>query len=133
MDKAMDLTKENLDYITEYVRNKLKLVPDSYARHEDVRILQMELKHQRELMVEGFKQTQRQIEQVDKRIEQIDQQFNKRFEQVDKQLDKRFEQVDKRLEQVDKHFDRMFKTMRWQFGFLATILMGLYLKILLHG
>ena len=84
----------------------------------------LELKHQRELMHQGF-------EQVDKRLELLKADMDKRFEQVDKRLellkadmDKRFEQVDKRLEQVDKRFDEMLKRhdkhFLWLIGFMAT-------------
>ncbi len=77
-------------------------------RERTIRI-EEELKHQRELMVESFKQ------------------MDKRFEQVDK----RFEQVEKRLDQMDKKFEQQHQEimglhheikllMRWSFGtFLA--------------
>ncbi|MDT8405719.1 MAG: hypothetical protein RQ715_00560 [Methylococcales bacterium] len=78
-----------------------------------------ELKHQRDLMLEGFKRMDERFEQVKKRFEESDKRFelmqqemNRRFEQVDKrfeQVDKRFEQVDKRFEQVDKRFEQMEK------------------------
>jgi chromosome segregation ATPase len=62
-----------------------------------------ELKHQRELMMEGF-------HRVDKRFEQLIGEMNARFAQVDKrfeQIDKRFEQVEKRFEQIDRRFEVM--------------------------
>ena len=43
-----------------------------------------ELKHQRESMIEGFKQMEKRFEQVDKRFEQVD----KRFEVITKRLDR---------------------------------------------
>ncbi len=43
-----------------------------------------ELKHQRELMLEGFKQMEKRFEQVDKRFEQID----KRFEAMTTRIDR---------------------------------------------
>lgn len=43
-----------------------------------------ELKHQRELMFEGFKQMEKCFEQVDKRFEQID----KRFEVMTARIDR---------------------------------------------
>jgi len=52
-----------------------------------------ELKNQRELILEGFKQS------------------DKRFESMQHNMDKRFEQVDKRFEQVDKRFESMQSTM----------------------
>ncbi len=82
-------------------------------RERTVRV-EEELKHQRELMIQGFEAMEKRFEQVDKRFEQVD----KRFEQVDKrfeQVDKRFEQVDKRFEQVDKRFEDMRKDMNTGF------------------
>jgi hypothetical protein len=54
-----------------------------------------ELKHQRELMRQGF-------EQVDRRFEQVE---------------KRFEQVDKRFDEMLKRHDQQFF---WLLGFIAT-------------
>jgi len=73
-----------------------------------------ELKNQRELILEGFKQSDKRFEQVDKRFESMQHNMDKRFEQIDKrfeQVDKRFEQIDKRFEQVDKRFESMQSTM----------------------
>lgn len=69
-----------------------------------------ELKHQRELMLEGFKQMEKRFEQMEKRFEQID----KRFEQIDK----RFEQVDKRFEAITTRIDRF---MIWSFATTLTV------------
>ncbi|MCP5252112.1 MAG: hypothetical protein H6939_10440 [Burkholderiales bacterium] len=94
-----------------------------------------ELKHQRELMMEGF-------HRIDKRFEQLIGEMNARFAQVDKrfeqvekrfeQMEKRFEQIDKRFEQVEKHFeqiDRRFEVMTaridrfmvWSFATTLTV------------
>ena len=106
-------------------------------RERTIRV-EEELKHQREMMLEGFKQMDKRFEQVDKRFEQVDKRFeqvDKRFEQVYKrfeQVDKRFEQVEKRFEQVDKRFDLIHGEimaihheikllMRWGFGTLIAV------------
>ncbi|MDO8845696.1 hypothetical protein [Methylicorpusculum sp.] len=68
-------------------------------RERTVRV-EEELKHQRDLMIQGF-------DAMDKRFEQME----RRFEQVDK----RFEQVDKRFELVDKRFEEMRKDMNTGF------------------
>lgn len=81
---------------------------DLELRERLVRV-EEELKHQRELMYEGFKQMEKRLEQIDKRFEQVD----KRFEQVDK----RFEQIDKRFEELLKRHDQQFL---WLVGFIAT-------------
>ncbi len=131
----MALAQEDLQQIGEYVKNHLSewiaeqslgkphVVYEIELRERMVRV-EEELKHQRELMRQGF-------EQVDKRLELMKADMDKRFEQVDKRLDlmktdldKRFEQMDKRFEQVDKRFDEMLKRhdkhFLWLVGFIAT-------------
>jgi len=74
--------------------------------------------------LEGFKQSERQLESS-----RLD--MEKRFEQTDKQLEnlrldmeKRFEQVDKRFEQIDKRFEenarRLDRFMFWSLGITVT-------------
>jgi len=57
-------------------------------RERTIRV-EEELKHQRELMLQGFKQVDR------------------RFEENRIEMEKRFEQVEKRFEQVEKRFEEM--------------------------
>jgi ribosomal protein L9 len=64
-----------------------------------------ELKHQRELMREGFAQ-------VDKRFEAMQASMDQRFEQIDKRL----EQIDKRLEQQRLEMDKRFEQVEKRFG-----------------
>jgi DNA anti-recombination protein RmuC len=101
-----------------------------------------ELKHQRELMMEGFHRIDKRFEQligemnarfaqVDKRFEQVEKRFEqmeKRFEQMEKrfeQIDKRFEQVEKRFEQIDRRFEvmtaRIDRFMVWSFATTLTV------------
>jgi len=132
------------EWLAEQSLGRPPAVYEIELRERMVRV-EEELKHQRELMRQGFAQVDQHLEllradmnqrfeQVDKRFEQVD----KRFEQVDKrfeQMDKRFEQVDKRLEQIDqrfetlrvdldKRFDEMLKRhdqqFLWLIGFIAT-------------
>lgn len=97
--------------------------------------MEEELKHQRELMMEGFHRIDKRFEQligemnarfaqVDKRFEQVE----KRFEQMEKrfeQIDKRFEQVEKRFEQIDRRFEvmtaRIDRFMVWSFATTLTV------------
>jgi uncharacterized protein (DUF3084 family) len=153
----MALAQEDIEQIRLLIKKTLSETPETLnanvryeldLRERTIRV-EEELKHQRELMLEGFKQMEKRFEQVEKRFEQVDKRFeqvDKRFEQVDKrfeqmQLDmnKRFEQVDKRFEQVEKRFERMDKKfeqlhqeimglhheikllMRWSFGTLLAI------------
>lgn len=128
----MALAHEDIEQIKLLIQDNLSerlLAQNANVRYElDLRErtirVEEELKHQRELMLEGFKQMEKRFEQVVKRFEQID----KRFEQVEK----RFEQIDKRFEQVDKRFEQMHGEimaihheikllMRWGFGTLIAV------------
>lgn len=135
----MALAQEDIEQIRLLIKSALSETPETVnanvryeldLRERTIRVEEA-LKHQRELMLEGFKQMEKRFEQVDKRFEQID----KRFEQIDKrfeQVDKRFEQVEKRFEQVDKKFEQLHQEimglhheikllMRWSFGTLLAI------------
>jgi uncharacterized protein (DUF3084 family) len=139
----MALAQEDIEQIRLLIQKTLSEMPETLnanvryeldLRERTIRV-EEELKHQRELMLEGFKQMEKRFEQVDKRFEQIQLDMDKRFEQVDKrfeQVDKRFEQVDKRFEQVDKKFEQLHQEimglhheikllMRWSFGTLLAI------------
>ena len=115
------------DWLAEQSLGKPPMVYEIELRERMVRV-EEELKHQRELMFEGFKQMEKRFEQIDKRFEQVDKRFeamqaemNKRFEQIDKrleQVDKRFEQVDKRFEQLTTRIDRF---MVWSFATTLTV------------
>jgi hypothetical protein len=106
----MALAKEDIDFIKEHLGEWLVEVslgkpPAVYEielRERMVRV-EEELKHQRELMRQGFEQVERRFEQVDKRFEQVD---------------KRFEQVDRRFDELIKRSDRHFL---WLIGFITTI------------
>ncbi len=98
----MELSAETLEAIGRYVRGNLgtwmrevDLDRDIELRERTVRV-EEELKAQRELMREGFAQTE------------------KRFELMQEQMDRRFDEVDKRFEQVDKRFEDMRSySTRW--------------------
>ena len=113
----MALAKEDIAFIKEHLGEWLAEVslgkpPAVYEielRERMVRV-EEELKHQRELMRQGFAQVERRFEQVEKRFEQVD----KRFEQIDK----RFEQFDRRFDELIKRNDRHFL---WLIGFITTI------------
>ncbi|MEA3643523.1 MAG: hypothetical protein VBE63_26850 [Lamprobacter sp.] len=96
------------EWLTEQSLGKPAVVYEIELRERMVRV-EEELKHQRELMRQGFEQVDRRFEQVDKRFEQVE----KRFEQVDK----RFEQMDKRFDEMLKRHDQQFF---WLLGFIAT-------------
>ncbi|MBK5930576.1 hypothetical protein [Halochromatium salexigens] len=82
------------EWLTEQSLSKPAAVYEIELRERMVRV-EEELKHQRELMRQGF-------EQVDRRFEQVD---------------KRFEQMDKRFDEMLKRHDQQFF---WLLGFIAT-------------
>jgi len=120
----MALAQEDLRQIGEYVKEHISdwlaeqslgkppVVYEIELRERMVRV-EEELKHQRELMRQGF-------ERMDERFAAMREDMDKRFGQVDR----RFEQVDKRFEQIDKRFDDMLKRhdkhFLWLIGFIAT-------------
>ncbi|MFI3196175.1 MAG: hypothetical protein QX195_10170 [Methylococcaceae bacterium] len=132
----MALAQEDLEQIQWLIKKSLAETPEvlnANVRYElDLRErtirVEEELRHQRELMTEGFKQMEKRFEQIDKRFEQVD----KRLELMQLDMNKRFEQVDKRFEQVDKRFDQQHQEimglhheikllMRWSFGALIAV------------
>jgi chromosome segregation ATPase len=114
----MTLTQEDIDFIktnmadwlVEQSLGKPPAVYEIELRERMVRV-EEELKHQRELMRQGFAQVEKRFEQVDKRFEQVD----KRFEQVDK----RFESVQQDIRELQRRMDRF---MVWSFG--TTVAVG---------
>jgi len=81
----MALAQEDIEQIQWLIKKTLSEIPETLnanvryeldLRERTIRV-EEELKHQRELMVEGFKQMER-------RFEQMHLDMNKRFEQVDK-------------------------------------------------
>jgi len=130
------LAQEDIEQIQWLIKKTISEMPEALnanvryeldLRERTIRV-EEELKHQRELMTEGFKQMEKRFEQVDKRFEQVD----KRFEQMHQDMNKRFDQVDKRFEQVDKRFEQQHQEimglhheikllMRWSFGALLAV------------
>ena len=99
----MALANEDIEYIKSQLGNWIaELMPEHKPGVYDLELrnrivkVEEELKHQRELMQQGFAL-----------------------------MDKRFEQVDKRFEQVDKRFEvltvRIDTFMRWSFGLTLTV------------
>jgi hypothetical protein len=111
----MALAQEDIEQIQYLIKKALFETPETLnanvryeldLRERTIRV-EEELKHQRELMVEGFKQ-------MDKRFEQVD----KRFEQMQAETARRFEQVDKRFEQLASRIDHF---MVWSFATTLTV------------
>ena len=131
----MSLAQEDIDQIQQLIDKAIFMQPQNAQtnvryeldlRERTVRV-EEELKHQRDLMIQGFEQMEKRFEQIDKRFEQVE----KRFEQVDKrfeQIDKRFEQMhtdmNQRFEQIEKHLgiltNRMDRFMFWSLGLTVS-------------
>lgn len=111
----MTLAKEDIEEIQNLIAKAFSERPETnqvnvrYELEIRERIVRVEeeLKHQRELMIEGFSR-------VDKRFEQMMTEMDARFTQVDK----RFEQVDKRFEALTSRIDRF---MIWSFATTLTV------------
>jgi hypothetical protein len=132
----MALAQEDIEQIQWLIKKTLSEAPETLnanvryeldLRERTIRV-EEELKHQRELMVEGFKQMEKRFEQIDKRIEQVDKRIElveKRIEQVQLDMNKRFEQVDKRFEQQHQEIMGLHHEikllMRWSFGTLLAV------------
>ena len=120
----MALAQEDIQQIQLLIQKSLAETPaalNANVRFElDLRerTLRMEeqLKHQRELMIEGFKQMDKRFEQMDKRFEQVDkriEQVEKRIEQAQSEMNNRFEQaqseMNKRFEQTQSEMNKRFE------------------------
>jgi len=108
------LAKEDMDLVKAQVEAwLLEMLPEQKPGVYDLELrtrmlkVEEELRHQRELMQQGFAM------------------MDKRFESMQHNMDKRFEQVERRFEQMDKRFDaltvRIDRFMRWSFGLTLTV------------
>ena len=115
----MPLAQQDYEAIGEYVRQNLgewlqaqslSNPPHVYEIELRERIVRVEeeLKHQRELIQQGFSLMEKRFEQVDKRFEQVD----KRFEQVDKRFEEMLHYMDKRFESVEKRLISLETSLR---------------------
>jgi len=108
------------EWLAEVSLGKPPAVYEIELRERMIRV-EEELKHQRELMQQGFVM-------MDKRFEELQHQMDKRFDAVDKRfeaVDKRFEAMDKRFESMDKRFEeitrRLDRFMVWSFSTTVTV------------
>ena len=158
----MALAQEDIEQIQLLISRSIAATPEvgnANVRYElELRDrttkVEEELKHQRDILINGFAQMDKRFEQMkidsDRRFDQVDKRFeqmkidsDKRFEQVDKrfeQVERRFEQVDKRFEKIDLKLEKQTQAimdihqeiklqMRWSFGVLVAV-GGLVLGIL---
>ncbi|CAA9890807.1 conserved hypothetical protein [Candidatus Methylobacter favarea] len=107
----MALAQEDIEQIQDLIKKVMAQAPEAvnanvrYELEVRERVIRVEeeLKHQRELMSEGFRQMEKRFEQVDKRFEQVD---------------KRFEQMHQEILGVHQEIRQL---IRWSFGTLLAI------------
>ena len=117
-EQDIEFIKQHLgEWLTEVSLGKPPAIYEIELRERMIRV-EEELKHQRELMQQGFAM-------MDKRFEEIQHQMDKRFDAVDKrfeamqqQTDKRFEAMVKRFEEITSRLDRF---MVWSFSTTVTV------------
>ena len=127
-DQIITVLKPQFD--TWLAEQSLEKPPRLYEMEMRERIVRVEeeLKHQRELMLQGFatmdKRSEQILEEMNKRFEQGREEMNKRFEQMDKRFEQGREEMNKRFEQMDRHFKEMSRRidrfMLWTFGGTLT-------------
>ena len=124
-EQDIEFIKQHLgEWLTEVSLGKPPAVYEIELRERMIRV-EEELKHQRELMQQGFAMMDKRFEemqhQIDKRFDAVD----KRFEEMQQQMDKHFEAVDKRFEAMDKRFEeitsRLDRFMVWSFSTTVTV------------
>jgi hypothetical protein len=99
-EQDIEFIKQHLgEWLTEVSLGKPPAVYEIELRERMIRV-EEELKHQRELMQQGFAM------------------MDKRFEEMQQQMDKRFEAVDKRFEEITSRLDRF---MVWSFSTTVTV------------
>jgi ATP adenylyltransferase/5',5'''-P-1,P-4-tetraphosphate phosphorylase II len=117
--KIMALAQEDLEQIQLLFHQSIGARPEiinANVRYEleiRERIVRVEeeLKHQRELMLQGFEMS------------------NKRADEFRADMSKHFEQVDKRFEQIEKHLtiitNRMDRFMFWSLGLTISAVIAI--------
>ncbi|MAU06416.1 MAG: hypothetical protein CL919_00835 [Deltaproteobacteria bacterium] len=99
-EQDIEFIKQHLgEWLTEVSLGKPPAVYEIELRERMIRV-EEELKHQRELMQQGFAM------------------MDKRFEEMQQQMDKRFEAMDKRFEEITSRLDRF---MVWSFSTTVTV------------
>jgi hypothetical protein len=118
----MDLSDRQLNQIGGYVKQNLgdwiqevvpvRTLPTDPVMLERIVRVEDELKHQRELMQEGFKQMEQRFIQVDQRFEDLRSDMNARFEQVDKRFDDMRNDTNARFEEQRNDTNARFEEQR---------------------
>lgn len=120
----MALTQEDIEFIktqlgewlAEQALGRPSAVGESELRERKVRVKE-DLRHQRELLREGFGQLDRRFQEVDKSLALIDQGLAR--------VDQGLKRIDQGLERMDRRFDeltrRLGRFMFWSFGLILSL------------
>ena len=110
----MALAKEDIEQIQELINRSL--ISNQCATNDNIhyelelreRIVRVEeeLKNQREIILQGFKQSDQRFEQIDKRFEQVDE----RFESIQTTMNNGFKEINRRMDRF----------MFWSLGITIT-------------
>lgn len=116
------LAKEDLLEIERMVEQIIARQPDAKnnanvryeldLRERTVRV-EEELKHQRDLMIQGFDAMDKRFEQMERRFEQVD----KRFELVDKRFEEMRKDMNTGFMEMNRRLDRF---MYWTLGLVVS-------------
>ena len=130
MERVMELSRETLETIGDYVRGNLgswmrEVQTDrEFALHERAIRVEEELKAQREIIQQGFHFMEKRLEQIDQRFELVEKRFeqvDKRFEQVDKRIDELRSDMNARFEDLQSHSNRWFTVISVVLGVFILV------------
>ena len=117
-EQDIEFIKQHLgEWLTEVSLGKPPAVYEIELRERMIRV-EEELKHQRELMQQGFAMMDKRFEEMQHQIDKPFDAADKRFEEMQQQMDKPFEAMDKRFEEITSRLDRF---MVWSFSTTVTV------------
>jgi flagellar capping protein FliD len=139
----MALSSEDLQQVKDFVQTHIvDWLPASVLQlNERIVRVEEELKHQRELIKEGFENADKrfadmnrrfdeQLAHADSRFEDMNRRFeemqansdkrfadmNRRFDEMRAHTDSRFEDMNRRFEEMQAHTEKRFNTLTWLIG-----------------
>jgi predicted nuclease with TOPRIM domain len=121
----MSLAAEDIQFIKDHlgewlVEASLGKPPAVYEvelRERMVRV-EEELKHQRELMLRGFENSEKRFEAQQEELNRRFDESNKRFEQMDKRFETLQIEMNRRFDELNRRMDRF---MVWSFGTTVSV------------
>ena len=127
----MPLLKEDLLQIEELFEELITKKEDSSPSLSDREIferrlnVELELKHQRDLIEKLLHQMDKRFGQMDKRFEEQREDINRRFEEQREDINRRFEEqredINRRFEEQRKNTDKRFTQLFWFIGLFIPL------------